>query len=110
MCRASCPHHIDRIACGALIPSGSYCARCTLGTGWGQGRDRAAQDRFRRAVLARDGFRCTYVDPRTGERCEATQGLQAAHIIPLAHGGTNEAANGETLCRPHHRLTDPKAR
>lgn len=78
-------------------------------------RDRRRQDRFRREVLARDGHRCTYVDPETQQRCEATSDLRACHVVPLAElSETDPMAydpdNGVTRCAEHDKLTDPYAR
>jgi 5-methylcytosine-specific restriction endonuclease McrA len=91
------------------------CARigCTCGhrdpnAHWSPNRDRQAQHRFRTAVLARDGHQCVATDQ--GQRCPATTDLRAAHIIPLAEGGSYHPDNGRTLCRHHDRLTDPHAR
>jgi HNH endonuclease len=49
----------------------------------------AAEVRAR--VMARDGFRCL--------ECGAVEDLTVDHIIPVAHGGTNEMSNLRTLCR-----------
>ena len=78
-------------------------------------RDRRKQDKFRKAVLDRDGNRCAYVDPETGQRCEATTDLRACHLIPLAELSKGDPIaydpdNGVTRCGEHDRLTDPYAR
>lgn len=74
---------------------------------WSPYRDRAAQARFRAAVLARDGHACRH--------CGATTDLRAAHLVPLINGGTYDPANGITRCGacdvrrdPHARLTNHK--
>lgn len=59
------------------------------------GRDRAAHDRFAKAVKARDGGRCV--------ECGSAQGVVAHHVVPLMEGGTHELANGATLCAEHHK-------
>lgn len=69
---------------------------------WSPARDRAAQARFRRQVLARDGNACTV--------CGSTIDLRACHLIPLSQGGTYDPSNGITRCKTHDRLTDPYAR
>ena len=69
--------------------------------GW-SGRDNAEHKRFARAVKKRDGYRCVI--------CGATEDLRAAHIISLAAGGTNDPANGRTLCATCDKDSDPHAR
>jgi hypothetical protein len=58
----------------------------------------------RRAIVARDGLRCAYVDPETGRRCEETRWLTFEHIEPWARGGPTTADNGQILCASHNRL------
>lgn len=52
----------------------------------------------RRAVLARDGHRCTV------EGCHATHFLEVHHIVPRARGGSNALENLTTLCGACHRF------
>jgi 5-methylcytosine-specific restriction endonuclease McrA len=54
-------------------------------------------------VDLRDERRCTYIDPKTGERCNCKFGLEYHHSIPLASGGPDTADNIFTICRDHHR-------
>lgn len=77
-------------------------------TGYSRERDRAAQQRFRDALLARAGGRCERVV--RGRRCPETQDLRACHIVALAEGGSYDADNGELLCGAHDRQSDPRAR
>jgi len=37
--------------------------------------------------------------------CDGTH-VQAAHVIPYAHGGSDRAWNGLWLCGGHHRATE----
>ena len=46
----------------------------------------------RRAVLARDGYRCQY--------CGSTQHLTVDHIVPRSRGGTTSWENVITSCAP----------
>lgn len=46
----------------------------------------------RRAILARDGFRCQY--------CGSTKQLTLDHVIPVSRGGTNSWENVVTSCAP----------
>jgi hypothetical protein len=69
-------------------------------------RSSAAQQRFRVAVLLRDGHRC--------RRCGSNADVVAAHWpIPLRSFGADPAAydprHGITLCRDCHRRMDPHA-
>jgi hypothetical protein len=57
----------------------------------------------RRAIIARDGLRCTYVDPETGMRCNETRWLSLDHVVPWARGGKTTASNGRLLCGAHNR-------
>jgi 5-methylcytosine-specific restriction endonuclease McrA len=55
----------------------------------------------RRAVFARDGERCTYVDTE-GRRCECRTRIELDHIQPRARGGSDEASNLRARCRSHN--------
>ncbi len=57
----------------------------------------------RRAVHARDGGRCTYVDA-SGQRCRETRLLELHHEQPFARGGPSTAANVTLRCRSHNAL------
>ena len=57
--------------------------------------------KLRRQVLERDGYRCTCIDPDTGERCTATAPLEVHHIFP----GTEQIVpltELATVCRKHN--------
>jgi len=83
--------------CGVPVTgSSAYCPRHRRAGSW-SGRDRAAHMRFRRAVVARDGA-C--------QRCGATTGLHAHHLVP----GNHDPHVGVTLCGPCHRAMDAHAR
>lgn len=100
------------LGCGRRIARGPRCGReqCKLPSKWGN-RDRTAQARFRRQVLAKDGCRCTYILPN-GTRCPVTDPklLEVHHLDP----GNDNPALGKTLCSSkafgHHRAVDPHAR
>lgn len=53
---------------------------------------------IRRAVLARDGRRCTT------EGCGARRFLEVHHIVPRTRGGSNAMENLTTLCGACHRF------
>lgn len=65
-------------------------------------RDRVAQARFRRAVLARDGGACV--------ECGSTVDVRACHLTPVRDGGSYDVSNGVTRCKYHDQATDPYAR
>lgn len=69
---------------------------------WSHNRDQAAHKRFARAVKKRDGYRCV--------TCGFPDDLRAAHLVPIAAGGSYDLENGRTLCRRCDRATDPHAR
>jgi hypothetical protein len=55
----------------------------------------------RRAAVARDGMRCSFVS-EDGRRCEEIGFLELDHVVPVALGG--EASDGvRVLCRWHNQ-------
>jgi hypothetical protein len=72
-------------------------------------RTRHAPRATRRAVVARDGGRCAYVDPATGKRCSATTGLQFHHVAPWARGGSDDPSNVVLHCAAHNGLLAEQA-
>ena len=79
--------------------------RTELSTGPGlrSGRRAHVPNVVRRAVLERDGFRCTYTSPE-GERCECRRFLQIHHERAWAKGGPETLENLRLLCAPHNQL------
>ena len=59
---------------------------------------RAIPPRLRRAVLARDGYRCT------ADGCDSRRRLQTHHIHPWSQGGPTDPGNLITLCWYHHQV------
>jgi hypothetical protein len=66
-------------------------------------RRRYIPARVRRAVLSRDGARCTYVDVAE-RRCLETQRLEFHHVVPFAEGGEHTASNITLRCAAHNAL------
>jgi len=66
-------------------------------------RGRYVPAAVRRAVWARDGERCTYVDAR-GQRCRETSGLELHHDAAYALGGLPTESNLCLRCRAHNDL------
>ncbi len=59
---------------------------------------RAIPPRLRRAVLARDGYRCA------ADGCDSRHRLQTHHITPWSQGGPTDPSNLITLCWYHHQV------
>ena len=57
----------------------------------------------RREVVARDGWRCSFVAD-DGRRCDARGFLEFDHETPKGRGGSSGARNLRVLCRTHNRL------
>jgi 5-methylcytosine-specific restriction endonuclease McrA len=68
----------------------------------GSTSDRHIPAEVQRAVLKRDGGRCTFVTD-TGKRCDETTRLEWDHVVPVARGGTSTAGNLRLLCRTHNQ-------
>jgi hypothetical protein len=64
-------------------------------------RSRHVSHEVRRAVHARDGEQCAYVDPH-GNRCPSRSFLQLEHVHPWAKGGESDEANVRYFCAPHN--------
>lgn len=92
-----------------------HCRGASGSTGRSTTRNRQAQQRFRTAVLERDGYQCTWTDPETGKRCVAIDDLRACHSPrALADYRPSDPAAfhpdaGRTFCGTHDRATDPYA-
>ena len=64
---------------------------------------RAIPAAVRRQVWQRDDGRCSYLDRRTGRRCNSRHLIEIDHILPYALGGGADPGNLRLLCRAHHR-------
>ncbi len=64
------------------------------------GRGRAIPAEVRRAVVARDGLRCTFVG--AGGRCTETRRLELHHDEAFAKGGAHSIANVRVVCQAHN--------
>jgi 5-methylcytosine-specific restriction endonuclease McrA len=76
------------------------CARSRPQRGVAKGRHIPAA--VRRAVVERDGGRCTFVSEH-GKRCESRTQLELDHVEPLARGGEATVAGIRLLCRAHNQ-------
>ena len=77
---------------GAATPPAKSCAS-----------GRAIPAAVRRQVWQRDGGRCSYLDRRTGRRCNSRHMIEIDHILPYALGGGADPSNLRLLCYGHHR-------
>ncbi len=66
------------------------------------GRGRAIPVEVRRAVIARDGLRCTFVGP--GGRCTETRRLELHHVEAFAKGGVHSVGNVRVVCQAHNQF------
>jgi len=69
------------------------------GSGHGPDRGKLTRhipERTRRAVLARDDYRCVFPG------CTCTLFLDLHHLRPFAQGGDHSEANLVTVCTAHH--------
>lgn len=62
----------------------------------------------RRAVVERDGGRCTFVGDH-GHRCGTRDWLQFDHVVPVAKGGRSTVENVRLRCRAHNQLEAERA-
>lgn len=67
---------------------------------WAMHETRPEQQEFRRKIAERDGLRCAI------SGCEIAEILDAAHLLPRAHGGSDDPENGIILRADLHRLFD----
>lgn len=100
--------------CGVITDATLCLLHRRTGSWSGDKRDRGMQARFRRAVLKRDGDRCTAA-MLDGTRCLATTDLRACHLTPLSeleagHPLAYDPRNGTTRCGSHDRASDGYAR
>jgi 5-methylcytosine-specific restriction endonuclease McrA len=82
------------------------CARSRPPRGVAKGRHIPAP--VRRAVVERDGGRCTFVSEQ-GKRCDSRTRLELDHVEPLARGGEATVAGLRLLCRAHNQHAADRA-
>ena len=78
--------------------------RASRGSAPGQKEGRYIPAEVRRLVWARDQGRCSYVNPKTGQRCGSRYMIQMDHIKPYALGGRSTKENMRLLCAGHNRF------
>ncbi len=65
-------------------------------------RSRAIPAEVKRAVVERDGLRCTFEGP--GGRCSETRRLELHHVEAFARGGRHSVDNLRVVCQAHNLL------
>ena len=92
------------LTCGRITTEDHCPAHSREGGDRSRNRDRRKQDRFRKAVLERDGYRCRH--------CGSTDDLRACHwprpLRAYRQGdpAAYDPAHGITLCRQCDKATD----
>ena len=74
------------------------------GSALGQANSRYIPAEVKRLVWARDRGRCSYVNPKTGQRCGSRYMLQMDHIKPYALRGRSTKENMRLLCAGHNKF------
>jgi hypothetical protein len=64
---------------------------------------RTATQAMTHAMIRRDGYSCSYVDPQTGKKCTSRYGLQKDHVQSWLRDGKTELQNLRYLCQGHHK-------
>jgi hypothetical protein len=59
--------------------------------------------KLRREVFNKANYRCEYINPASGQKCQSRHQLQLDHIQPLSCGGKDEIINYRVLCGVHNR-------
>jgi hypothetical protein len=67
-------------------------------------QNRYIPEKIRRFVWQRDHGRCSFVDRKSGRRCESRHALEIDHIHPVGKGGTSEVGNLRLLCAVHNQF------
>jgi len=75
----------------------------STGPGIEQTPSTGSKAEIRRQVWKRDQAQCTFIDPRTGERCRAKHFVEEDHIVPKAMGGEYTIENIRLRCRTHNQ-------
>ena len=66
--------------------------------------NRCIPKRIKQQVWEKSKGQCSYINHRTGQKCNSTRFLEIDHIFPKSRGGTNSAINLQLLCDTHNRL------
>jgi hypothetical protein len=58
---------------------------------------------LKRGVYLKSGGQCSFVDLKSGVRCNSRVYLQSDHVTPVCQGGETTSGNLRTLCRAHNQ-------
>ena len=100
---ASAPSPTRQEAAGRRAAAGTKPAGAITPTPKKPASGRAIPAAVKRQVWQRDGGRCSYLDRRTGRRCNSRHLIEIDHILPYALGGGADPENLRLLCHAHHR-------
>ena len=100
---ASAPSPTRQEAAGRRAAAGTKPAGAITPTPKTPASGRAIPAAVKRQVWQRDGGRCSYLDRRTGRRCNSRHLIEIDHILPYALGGGADPENLRLLCHAHHR-------
>ena len=64
---------------------------------------KSSKAQVKQAIWKRDQARCTFMDPRTGERCNSRYFIEEDHVKPKATGGEYSVENIRIRCRAHNQ-------
>ena len=99
----SSPSPTRQEATDRRVAAGTKPANAATSTPKSCAAGRAIPAAVKRQVWQRDGGRCSYLDRRTGRRCNSRHLIEIDHILPYALGGGVDPRNLRLLCRAHHR-------
>ena len=100
---ASAPSPTRQEAAGRRAATGTKPAGAATPTAKPCASGRAIPAAVRWQVWQRDGGRCSYLDRRTGRRCNSRHLIEIDHILPYALGGGADPGNLRLVCHAHHR-------
>ncbi len=69
----------------------------------GQDQKRTLSQTMLHELINTKGYRCSFVDPVTKQRCASQRGLEIHHIRPYSHGGPTSIENCALTCIQHHQ-------
>ncbi len=100
---ASAPSPTRQEATGRRAATGTKPAGAATPRAKPRASGRAIPAAVKRQVWQRDGGRCSYLDRRTGRRCNSRHLIEIDHILPYALGGGADPGNLRLVCHAHHR-------
>ncbi len=86
---------------GSVGQAGASVGQARGSVGQAGGRSRAIPADIKRAVVERDGLRCTFEGP--SGRCGETRRLELHHVEAFARGGAHSVDNLRVVCSSHNQ-------